>query len=57
MANFDDRAGLAAAQDRLLDLLVQQDEASKLKDWPRVSSLEKKIDTARASRDKLQRSH
>lgn len=56
MAAFGDRARLTAAQDRLLDLLVQQDEASTLKDWSRVSVLEKKIDAARAHRDKLQHS-
>jgi hypothetical protein len=51
---YEDRAELTAAQDRLLDLLVQQDEASKLKDWSLVSVLEKKIGSARIDRNKLQ---
>jgi len=55
MGTNEVRAELAAAQDRLLDLLVQQDEASNLKDWPLVTQLERKIDAARLDRDKLQR--
>jgi len=51
----DDRAALTAAQDRLLNLLVQQDEASELKDWARVNTLETEIEAARTRRDKLQR--
>src|ERR1700733_4720234 len=35
----NDRSPLTEAQDRLLDLLVQQDEASGQKDWPRVNAL------------------
>jgi hypothetical protein len=55
MRSPDDRARLTEAQELLLDLLVQQDEASQLKDWPRVSALEKQIDAARARRDALPR--
>jgi hypothetical protein len=50
----EDRTELTAAQDRLLDLLVQQDEAKTSKDWPLVSALEEKIDSARIDRNKLQ---
>ncbi len=50
----DNRAELRAAQDRLLDLLVQQDEASKQKDWPRVTALEAELNEVRTRRDKLQ---
>jgi hypothetical protein len=56
MTALDNRAELTAAQDRLLDLLVQQDEASTLKDWPRVTALEAEIDAARTRRDGLQQS-
>jgi hypothetical protein len=51
----DDHVRLAAAQDQLVDLLVQQDEASRVKDWPLVGALEKQIDAARTRRDKLRR--
>ena len=51
----DDHVRLAAAQDQLVDLLVQQDEASRGKDWPLVGALEKQIAAARPRRDKLRR--
>jgi hypothetical protein len=47
------RAELRAVQDQLLDLLVQQDEASQLKDWPRVTALEAELDGVRSNRDRL----
>ena len=53
MTETDDRSPLTEAQDRLLDLLVQQDEASGQKDWPRVNALEQEIHAARAHRDGL----
>jgi hypothetical protein len=55
MAAPDDSARLGKAQDRLLELLVEQDEASRLKDWPRVSALEAQIKSARVSHDQLKR--
>jgi hypothetical protein len=54
MTAADSRTELTAAQDRLLALLVQQDEASNLKDWTLVNALEEKIETARMDRNKLQ---
>jgi hypothetical protein len=48
MATPDDRAGLTA-QDRLIDLLVQHDEASRVQDWPRVATLRTQIDDAKTS--------
>ena len=53
MIAFDKRAELRALQDQLLDLLVQQDEASKRKDWPRVTALEAALNDARTRRDSL----
>jgi hypothetical protein len=55
MAAADDLLRLGEAQDRLLDLLVQQDEASRLKDWLRVSALEAQINAARVNHDQLKR--
>jgi hypothetical protein len=55
MTASEDRAELTAVQDRLLDLFVQKDEASKLEDWALVGALEEKIDLARIDRNKLQK--
>jgi hypothetical protein len=42
-----DRAKLREAQDHLINLLVQQDEAHRAEDWRRWNALEKQLDAAR----------
>jgi hypothetical protein len=56
MAFVDDRVRLREVQDWLLDLLVQQDEATGLRDWARLRALEPRIEAARAMRNSLKRS-
>ncbi len=47
------RARVTDMQDRLIDLLVQYDEASKDEDWQRMRSLLTDIDDARKQRDEI----
>jgi hypothetical protein len=42
------RTKLTEAQDRLINLLVQHDEASRAEDWRRLKTLNRQIDAARA---------
>ena len=42
-----DRTKLTEAQDHLINLLVQQDEAHRAEDWRRLKALEKHLDAAR----------
>ena len=42
-----DRAKLREAQDHLINLLVQQDEAHRAEDWRKMKALEKQLDAAR----------
>jgi hypothetical protein len=51
-----DSTRLTEAKDRLIDLLVQHDEANRAKDWQLVSVLEPQIGAARAHRDELRES-
>lgn len=48
-----DRTKLTEAQDRLINLLVQHDEASRAEDWRRLKALDRQIDTARAHHNAL----
>jgi hypothetical protein len=43
-----ERALLTEKQDRLIELFVLHDEATKAEDWDRVRSLEAKINAAKA---------
>jgi hypothetical protein len=43
-----ERALLTEKQDRLIELFVLHDEATKAEDWDRVRSLEAKITAAKA---------
>jgi hypothetical protein len=52
----DKRDVLIEAQDQLIDLLVQQDEASRADDWDRVSMLKTEIADATARRDEIRNS-
>jgi hypothetical protein len=53
MAASFDRTNLIEAQDRLINLLVQQDEAQRAEDWRRVNALDKQIAAARAHHDAM----
>jgi hypothetical protein len=44
---------LIEALDRLVDLFVQHDEASRIEDWGRVLSLKAEIADAMARRDEI----
>ncbi|HYM72705.1 MAG TPA: hypothetical protein VET89_06960 [Stellaceae bacterium] len=46
---------MTEAQDRLIDLLVQYDEAIRAEDWQRVDTLNTQIEAARADRDAIRR--
>lgn len=56
MAMPYDPERLIEAQDRLIDLFVQQDEARKAEDLPRMVALESEIDGATLHRNSLRRS-
>jgi hypothetical protein len=49
----DRRDVLTEAQDQLIDLLVQHDEASRAEDWGRVHTLKTEIADATARRDQI----
>lgn len=55
MAADHDSRSLTEAQDRLIDLLVQYDEAIRAEDWQRVDTLNTQIEAARADRDAIRR--
>jgi hypothetical protein len=57
MALPHDPARLIEAQDRLIDLLVQQDEARKAEDLPRMAALETEIGAATTHRDELRQNN
>jgi hypothetical protein len=42
-------AKLREAQDHLINLLVQQDEAHRAEDWREMKALEKQLDAARVA--------
>ena len=46
MLTPEERALLVEQQDRLIDLFVQRQEASKVEDWTRVRELQTEIDDA-----------
>jgi hypothetical protein len=47
MLTPEERALLTETQDRLIDLLVQQDEAKTAEDWDRVRELKTEIEDVR----------
>ena len=49
----DEREILIEAQDQLIELLVQEDEASRAEDWGRVHMLKTEIADATARRDEI----
>jgi hypothetical protein len=49
----EQREFLIEALDRLIDLFVQHDEATRIGDWGRVDALEIEIADATASRDEI----
>jgi hypothetical protein len=51
----EEHALLTDIQDRLIDLLVQQDEARRAQDWRRVRALQDGISDARFCQDRLRR--
>lgn len=53
MLDPDERARLTDAQDRLIELLVQQDEAVRVADWPRARELQTRIGVARQQADEI----
>ena len=55
MLTPEERALLTETQDRLIDLLVQHDEARKAEDWDRVRALEVKIDDMQEQRKEISR--
>lgn len=50
-----DRKSLVEAQDHLIDLFIQHDEASRAGDRQRLNELNLQIDRARLQRDDLRR--
>ena len=55
MYTSEQRDSFLEAQDRLIDLFVQHDEASRAEDWGRVHKLKTKIAAARLHRDEIRR--
>jgi len=51
----EEHALLIDIQDRLIDLLVQQDEARRAQDWRRARALQDEIADARFCQDKIRR--
>ena len=56
MPTSEQREHLIDLQDRLIDFLVQQDEASQAGNWDRARELTTEIGDARSRRDKISRS-
>jgi hypothetical protein len=50
-----DRAKLIEAQEHLINLLVEQDEAHRAEDWRRLNALEQQLDIAREAHREAQR--
>jgi hypothetical protein len=55
MLTQEERALLVEVQDRLLELYVHREQASKTRDWQRVDSLDADIATAEARRREIRR--
>ena len=55
MLTQEERALLVEVQDRLLELYVHREQASKTRDWQRVDSLDADIATAEARRRDIRR--
>jgi len=53
MFTREQREFLIEALDRLIDLFVQHDEASRIEDWGRVDALKTEIADAMAHRDEI----
>ena len=53
MLTFEERALLVQVQDRLLELYVHRDQATKAKDWERVDSIDADIAEAEAKRKEI----
>jgi len=53
MADPYDHNAFIEAQDTLINLLVQHDEASRAEDWRLLRALERQIETARLRCDEL----
>jgi hypothetical protein len=56
MLTSEDHALLVDVQDRLIDLFVQQDEARRAEDWPRVRVLREEIADTRFHQNNARRS-
>lgn len=52
----EERALLTETQDRLIDLLVQQDEAKTADDWDRVRELKAEINDVKDELEQISRS-
>ena len=55
MLTQEERALLVDVQDRLLELYVHREQASKRRDWQRVDSLDADIAAAEARRREIRR--
>jgi hypothetical protein len=55
MSTSEGRALVTEIQDRLIELYVQQDEASRAEDRDRARELQVEIDKARAQREEIRR--
>ena len=53
MLTFEERALLVEVQDRLLELYVFREQASKDKDWERINSIDADIAEAEARRKEI----
>jgi hypothetical protein len=53
MLTQEERALLVEVQDRLLELYVHREQASKTRDWKRVDSLDADIAAAEAKRREI----
>jgi len=53
MLTLEERALLVDVQDRLLELYVHREQASKNRDWKRVDSLDADIAAAEARRQEI----